>query len=625
MIQFRFVITLLILSMTGNRVLSSSYEFSKTNYDVLFYFLNLNVSDSSTYISGSTSVLIKIMAPAGESVSLDFSSKLTVDSVTLNGSKTLYQRPGDTLKITPSESFVDGNTANITVYYHGLGKNYSSNGIFNRYSSSWNKNITWTLSEPFGAYEWFPCKQSLTDKADSVYVFLSTDKNRKVGSNGLLTNEVPLPDNRVRYEWKSKYPIDYYLISFTVSDYMDYSFYAPLNSEGDSVLVQNYIYNDSNYLLQNKQDIDKTSDLLYMFSGLIGKYPFADEKYGHCVSPFSGGMEHQTMTTLVNFSFSLVAHEMFHQWFGDYVTCATWQDIWFNEGFASYGEYLAYQYLVSQQSADQWIRNTNEYVKAEPGGSIYVPLEQTDDEGRIFDARLSYKKGASMIHMIRQEVGNDSLFFDILKGFLEENKFGTVTGDDFRNYLDERTGKDFTQFFNQWYYGEGYPIHSIRWEQRNDTLYINSLQTTSSTTPFFNLLLEFKAVTENGDSILSFRQTASYNQWQVYMPVKVTALQADPNRWLLINISDISVLPEVHSESGFAIMPNPARERITIRLDQPVNNYKIFIVNAEGRIMYTRESGSQQEVIPVHNYPSGIYFVLIRNGFNLSRRKFIIN
>jgi hypothetical protein len=151
------------------------------------------------------------------------------------------------------------------------------------------------------------------------------------------------------------------------------------------------------------------------------------------------------------------------------------------------------------------------------------------------------------------------------------------------------------------------------------------LQTTSSTTPFFNLLLQFKAVTETGDSVISFRQTASYNQWQVYMPEKVTALQADPNHWLLINISDISVLPEIQSESGFTIVPNPARERITVRLDQPARRYKIYIVNAEGRIMYARESGLQQEVIPVNSYPSGFYFVLIHNGYNLSRRKFIIN
>ncbi len=105
------------------------------------------------------------------------------------------------------------------------------------------------------------------------------------------------------------------------------------------------------YFKQNKAAIDKTGDLILLYSDLFGDYPFANEKYGHCVAPFGGGMEHQTMTTLVNFSFLLVAHELAHQWFGDFVTCSTWQDIWINEGFASYAEYLANQYLKSQEDS----------------------------------------------------------------------------------------------------------------------------------------------------------------------------------------------------------------------------------------------------------------------------------
>ncbi len=95
------------------------------------------------------------------------------------------------------------------------------------------------------------------------------------------------------------------------------------------------------------------------------------------MAPSGGGMEHQTMTTLANFSFLLVAHELAHQWFGDYVTCKTWQDIWINEGFASYSEYLANQYLVSQTEADNWMVRTQNFVKSLPGGSVYVPDESS--------------------------------------------------------------------------------------------------------------------------------------------------------------------------------------------------------------------------------------------------------
>src|SRR5512133_1949379 len=583
-------------------------------YDVLFYHLKLNISDTSTYISGSTVVTVKTLSGSFESFSLNFSSKLHTDSVTLDNRRVNFLHDNDTLKVLAGQLPID-TSVSIEVFYHGLGKNYSTSGIYNQFSTLWNRNLTWTLSEPFSAFEWFPCKQSLTDKADYVYVFLSTDNSLKAGSNGLLTAEVPLPDNRVRYEWKSKYPIDYYLISFTVSDFTDYSFYATLRN-GDSVLVQNYIFSDNNYLEDNKYNIDKSEDLLALYSDLLGTYPFADEKYGHCLSPFSGGMEHQTMTTLIDFSFLLVAHEMFHQWFGDYVTCSSWQDIWINEGFASYGEYLADQYLVSQSEADRWINNTNQYVKSVPGGSVFIPENQAGSENRIFNGRLSYKKGASIIHMIRQETGNDSVFFDALRTFLDKYKFGTASGEDLKNHLNEKTGKDFTQFFNQWYYGEGYPIHSIRWDYRNDTLYISSLQTTSTTkTSYFDVKLDFRAIQDQGDTLISFRQTAAFNEWQVYLPGNVTSLQADPYHWLLIDVSDISVLPEIMTQTGFTIVPNPARYKVTVKLNSPpVENYTIYLASSEGRIMMSRESSSQTEEININQYPSGIYFVIIKNG-----------
>ena len=620
------ILTLLAVIFSGSKQYpASAVRVEKDNYDVSFYHLDLNVSDTSTYISGSTTIFIKIISASEQSIVFDYSSQLVTDSVVVSNLIADYTHESNEITITPPQVINEGDVVPVTIYYHGLGKNYQADGIFNRYASSWDKNVTWTLSEPFGAYSWFPCKQSLTDKADSVYVFLSTDKTLKAGSNGLLTAEVPLPGERVRYEWKSRYPIAYYLISLTISDYMDYSFYVKERNGIDSILIQNYIYNDSNYLDQNKASIDKTGDLMLLYSDLFGPYPFNKEKYGHCVAPFSGGMEHQTMTTLVNFSFLLVAHELAHQWFGDYITCATWQDIWINEGFASYAEYLACQYLLSQDDADRWIINSTDYVKSSPGGSVYVPADQAKSEGRIFDSRLSYKKGAAIIHMIRQETNNDSLFFNILQTFVEKYKNGNVTGNDFKEHVESKTNLNFDQFFNQWYFGQGYPIHSIRWHHKNDSLYISSLQTVSSVTPFFNVLLEFKAVGENTDTIISFRQEQAFEEWQIYLPGNITSLQADPNHWLLIDLSDINILPDIQHETGFTIVPNPAKDMIRIRLDQPIGNYTILLTNSAGKILMKRQSSFQNEEIHVSNYPPGIYFIIINNKNTTQRGKFIIN
>ncbi len=597
------------------------------DYDVTFYHLDLNVSDSSTFLSGSTAIHIRSKINALSSIVFDFSNQLVTDSVQVDGIEASWSHQSSQLFITPANPINNGALVIVRIFYHGLGKNTETEGIYSQFVSNWNRRVTWTLTESFSALNFFPCKQSLTDKADSVYVFLSTDSHLKAGSNGLLTASVPLEGNRVRYEWKSRYPIAYYLISLAVSDYMDYSFYVKVPGYNDSILVQNYIINDPDYLVQNKENIDRTGDLIVLYSELFGLYPFSDEKYGHCLAPFSGGMEHQTMTTLINFSFLLVAHELTHQWFGDHVTCSTWQDIWINEGFASYGEYLAYQYLVSQENADNWIQSCNNIVKSASGGSVYVPAISAGDEGRIFNSRLSYKKGASIIHMLRQEIGSDSQFFNIITSFLSRYGNGNASGADFRDHVEEQSGRDYNQFFEQWYFGEGYPIHAIRWDHRNDTLYINSLQTPSTGNQFFNLLFEFRATGDNVDTIVTFRQDAEFKQWQIYLPGNVSNIEADPGHWLLADLSDISMINETDIEIGFTVMPNPARNTVKIEPNngQPAGRYTIYMADASGKIMVKRESVQQSESINVNSYPSGLYFIIIKQGRKSYYKKLIIN
>ena len=158
--------------------------------------------------------------------------------------------------------------------------------------------------------------------------------------------------------------------------------------------------------------------MITSFSRLLMDYPFSEEKYGHAMAPMGGGMEHQTMTTLQDFGFFLVAHELAHQWFGDHITCGNWQDIWINEGFASYMEYVAAQELLGQEAADGWMTNAMSVAKSRTRGSVFVPEEGVEDEYRLFDYALSYKKGAILLHMIRYELDDDDLFFGALRQYL---------------------------------------------------------------------------------------------------------------------------------------------------------------------------------------------------------------
>lgn len=593
------------------------------SYDVLFYKLDLHVDTSGIFLKGYATVILKVLYPTLDSIFLELVNGYVVDSVLVDGIKSEFTHISDKLSV-----YVKGNIGQIIttqIFYQGNASvGFTETGVYNR--SIMGQSYTFTLTEPFSAKYVFPCKQDLKDKADSVYVFITTDKNLKAGANGLLENTVLLPGNKVRYEWKSRYPIDYYLISFAVGDYLEYNFYTKLPGTEDSVFVQNYIYNDSLYLESNRSNIERTSDFLVLFSQLFGNYPFISEKYGHCTVPIGGGMEHQTMTTLNGFSFILVSHELAHQWFGDNVTCATWQDIWINEGFASYGEYLAIENISSKEEAVQWMTDAHNFIMSEEGGSVYVPDEFIEDEDRIFEHRLSYKKGAAIIHTIRQETGNDSLFFDILKEFQNRYKDSVATGEDFKNVLETNTGKDFDGFFRQWYYGEGYPKFKFSWSHKNDTLKIISVQQTSeSSQTYFDVLLEFKLDFINDrDSTIKFRQNSNYLEFEAVVPGVIKSLAFDPQKWLIAKVeSFVNSTDSINGNDIFYLAPNPVSDKLRILFKIDPGRYKIYISDLTGKLIKVYEGTERNYQLDLSFLSSGNYFLTVENNKVLHTKKIV--
>ncbi len=602
----------------------NSMNNSEESYDVKYYKIDLEASDTSIFIKGSASILLEITESQVNQIPLDLVKNYTIDSILAGGLPVMFQHNSDTIFITFATPLSFHQNVLITVYYHGKGYNSGTGaGIYNSEFGGTHKKYTWSLSEPFSAKNWFPCKQVLTDKADSVAVNITTDASLKAGSNGLLVKIVDLPNGKVRYEWKSGFPIAYYLISFSLGDYLDYSFYTK-TPDGDSILVQNYVYNDSAFFSQNKANLDVTREFLNCFGELLGKYPFAKEKYGHCLVPFGGGMEHQTMTTISNTSYNLISHELMHQWFGDLVTCATWQDIWINEGFASYGEYLALERLKSKSSADLWMASAHSVAKGITDGSVYIPNSESLSENRIFSLPLSYKKGAAILHMIRQEVNDDALFFELLKEFLVLHKDANATGEDFEKLLNQKTGKDFTDFFQQWYYGEGYPTFKINWHSAKDTLFFYSLQeTTSSATPLFNTLLEFSVQLPQGkDTLISFRQERNYQEFRIYMPYNIQGLTFDPDKWLLASLdSFIHSSDQINPKSLYTASPNPVNEKLNVWFKQVPAEYTYYIINMEGGIEYNSRSKNRHLEIDFRYFDRGNYLliILVNNEFNVTK------
>jgi aminopeptidase N len=276
---------------TPQRIVSNQQNLLQSAYDAQFHHLNLNIERTNKNISGSVRTIAKVLAAQLDTFAFELHSNLTIDSVICNGTPLAVLNLTHERRAVLPQTFYQNDEIEITIYYRGTPPTTSNNGFgdgfSNRSSPSWGNQISWSLSQPYGAYEWFPCKQALQDKLDSVWVFVTTDSSNRVGSNGLLTNVVSLPNGKKRYEWKSKYPIDYYLISVAVGQYVEYKQYAKPKGYNDSILILNYIYNNPQTLPNFKNYIDSTAQMVELFSELYGLYPFAEEKYGHAMAPLS--------------------------------------------------------------------------------------------------------------------------------------------------------------------------------------------------------------------------------------------------------------------------------------------------------------------------------------------------
>lgn len=608
-------------AMSAKRsVVSANHTQLMNQYDVHYYKLNVALERTSTFIRGSVIVKAISQNAALDTFGLELHPNLTIDSVKVNGTAQSFFRSGNAVSILLAQSIAQGQDVAVQVFYRGTPP---SGGFFagmtNDNSPSWGNQVTWSLSQPFGAYEWWPCKQVLTDKADSLEVWITTDRANKAGSNGVLQQVVNLPNNKARYEWKSNYPINYYLVSVAVARYIEYSFPITIPGLAQPVFFQNYIYDNPQTLPNFQNEIDETEDMMLAFSELFGVYPFHEEKYGHCMAPLSGGMEHQTMTTQGFFELTLTAHELIHQWFGNYVTCASWEDIWLNEGFASYGEYLAYEKLYSRAQADNYMLNVHDNVMSQPGGSVYVSA--VDDENRIFSSRLSYDKGSTLVHTLRYLVNNDAVFYAALRKYLDDYKFKNATTQQLLDVLTAETGIDFTDFREQLFYGEGYPDYNLTWNYENGNCYIEINQTTSSSfTPLFTLPVELRLNTANGDTLVRVTPNANISQFIVPLNNAVTNIEVDPFNGLVNTdavqfdtdlVFQITSVTNANDEDIIRLFPNPATEKIAITFSNAAIERTLIITDVSGKEMLRDKVNEKQTSIHIESLPAGVYFLTV--------------
>ncbi|MBI3193722.1 MAG: M1 family metallopeptidase, partial [Ignavibacteriae bacterium] len=439
-----------------HRFVTQQTTLADERYDVTYYQLNIIVTTSPQYISGS--VLMKAFGKQNglTTITLDLMNSLTVDSVIVDSTNVGFTQQSSSFDVTLDRTYNFDEELEVKIYYHGVPGN-SGFGSF-EFSSHQGTPWVWSLSEPYGAKDWWPCKDHPADKADSADILVTCASPYKVGSNGKLLSVVDNGNGTSTHHWKESYAISTYLISIAITNYAQFSnwfHYSPT----DSMEVLNYVLPEQ--LASAQANLPRTVDMLEIYSDLFGLYPFITEKYGHSQFGWGGGMEHQTMTSLGGFSEGLVAHELAHQWFGDMITCRNWPNIWLNEGFATYLEALYYERRYGATA--YWGSITAEMNSAKTAvGSIYV--RDTNNIGNLFNGSLVYAKGATVLHVLRHVIG-DTAFFTSMYNYANDPRFkyGTAVTADFQSVCETVSGKDLDYFFNEWIYGEKYPKYLFGW------------------------------------------------------------------------------------------------------------------------------------------------------------------
>jgi aminopeptidase N len=518
------------------------------------------------------------------------------------------QQADDNLKINLPEIVPIGQLDSISVKYQGA-PNSTGFGSFTQGTHN-GVPILWTLSEPYGAKVWWPCKQDLTDKIDSVDIIVKTPDAYRVGSNGKLISETPEGDLMV-YHWKHRYPITAYLVAIAVTNYEVFSDFVEIDNGAIEVL--NYVFPED--LSQAEDQLESTIEIMELFNELFEIYPFADEKYGHAQFGWGGGMEHQTMSFMGSFSYGLQAHELAHQWFGDKVTCGSWEDIWLNEGFATYLTGLTSEFLGTSSEWYDWKLSQINSIVSVPYGSVWV--DDTTSVGRIFSSRLSYSKGAYLLHMLRWKLGDED-FFQATRNYLDDPDlaFSYARTIDLKAHLESQSGQDLTEYFEGWFYGQGYPSYDVEWYFSNNSLNLQIEQSTShSSVDFFEMPLPIYVTGQGQDSIIRLDHNFSGQSFEIDLPFVVEQVQFDPSLWILSannSVQEVTVnhVPNSQYSNEIRLSPNPAEDRLKIVFSDKVPEPdRIEVYTESGMLLESLSRIPSDYTLILGDWPAGVYHI----------------
>lgn len=657
--------------------LLSSRE-SDTTFDVLIYDLYMDwstpLSKTNTNLNmkyhGIQKITFKPTIKNFQLVVLDaVGSHLKIDSIHFEGSKhiSFNHTQSNEVVIFFDKPLPLDKVFNLTLFYTFIGESNIGFYLFNNpnvlldSSLSIPSKIAYTMSEPEGARYWMPCKDVPFDKA-LCKISVRVPEEYLVSSNGLLKEIISDTTNNKIFKtffWENTiHPITTYLMVANAGKFVLFKDYYPkFSNPSDTIQIWNYVF-ETDYngdfsqgsIFDAKKSLAPIPGILYTYSKIFGEYPF--EKYGHtALSPFQyGGMEHQTMTTihrdwLRGKSNMGLAHETAHQWIGNLVTCGSWQDIWINEGGATWFEaiWLKSLYsdsLVGKKEYDKYfIYNSDIYFRS---NSLYDKVLNKTPTRSIFTSEftpLTYFKASWVYNMLYKRLGQN--FIDFMSELFVNFKYKNLSSYDFENELAQFCNKreikfDVNEFFSQIVYNSGHPVYRIEKQSHNKygdkyelKFKINQIQEGVGFEHIYkyDLKLDFYKSNQIDTSII-FRNDQRIQYYTFLMNNDYDKEMIDLS-YTLCRVDYVSSIVELQiEESNLRVYPNPIKsgEELQLNTNSLGNDIRIEVFNVLGQTVYSKgmTNNFTNLSIETKNYDNGHYTVILNDGKRILRGYFTI-
>ena len=557
------------------------------DYDVLHYSLNLQVDPTWGWLAGTVTVIFRVgSTPLSEFV-LDLRNGMTCSSITISQP---YQR--NNVPFTHADDLLVGQMpyllspgaiGMVTVQYWGQPQ---AEGLFGYQvgTTPAGSPIVATVSEPWSARSWWPCKDEPTDKA-TVNMTVSAPSGMKAVSNGILVESKPLSRT-----WSEPLPIPTYLVSLAVSDYVTIE--DSYNGPAGPINLRHHVFPADE--ADAREDLSILPEMLDFCGELFGPYPFVNQPFGIAECVWDEAMEHPTAVTYGDVLITgthqfdtVLMHELAHMWFGNLITPTDWTHVWLNEGFATYAEALWAENVYGRTGLSN-------FMAAHDWGHDYGvdSLLRNPDNGYApyYFRTIAYHKGAWVLHMLRRQLG-DEVFFAAIKEYLSrpELRFGNADSADFQQVCEDVSGRPLGWFFDQWLRRTTYPVIRLEWsnnwlEGANEMrvrLRQEQVAEPDGSRPAYKFPIDVRFVGTGLDTTITITSSRLDQDFVFPLPKMVNWISIDPNRWLLYDLVGQKDAQPLGPAGGQTASEVPAPVRLLAAHPNPFNPRTVFAWEAE--------------------------------------------